>query len=120
MDRTHFVPVKDRLGNEVVIDLYRLGEFLEVDFRNKEEGACVRISFLYEGNSAELGIVDLRCSGVLRMVLPEFKPRAFATEIELEDVQSHQIEGARFSLKDHGMSTFEIICRDVDFSIQGL
>lgn len=61
--------------------------------------------------------ITIRCSNVMRLVLPELGPAFYLGEIEVEDISKDQIEGVRYKLKDFGESQFEILCGNIDISL---
>lgn len=75
------------------------------------------IAVYHDPHRRSVSGVRTRCSGVKRLRLPELGASFVLTEIEVEDVSTHQLEGVRFSLKDFGGSDFEVLCGNIELTI---
>jgi hypothetical protein len=74
------------------------------------------IAVYHDSDRDSISTVRVRCSDVKQLKLPELGAAFFLTEIELEDISIHQLEGVRYRLKDFGESQFEVLCGKIELT----
>ena len=81
-----------------------------------KDSHTAEIVFHYSGSTEADHLVSFRFNGIRRLQLPDFTPKGFVSEIEIEDASSAQMEGIRFHLRAYGTNDFEIFARDMELS----
>lgn len=104
------------LSQEPYLDLHRVGSVCEAHVRWTEcEGKananmCVKVTYDGDNGKYHLGLM---LSGVISAALPRLTSQLFLPELELENIQSSQLEGAMYRLASHTNHSVEILCREV-------
>jgi len=62
--------------------------------------------------------VQIRCSGVKRLKLPELGGAFWLNEIEIEDIAADQLEDVRYRIKDFGGTSFEVLCAAIELALE--
>lgn len=62
--------------------------------------------------------IQIRCSGVKQLRLPDLGSSFWLSEVEVEDIAADQIEDARYRIKDFGGTSFEAVCADIELAIE--
>jgi hypothetical protein len=128
--RSHFLKELPIAGKEAILE-----EIPEFDFYNVRR--VVKITWVDE-NSAEahrtiinvtldatyddrktriVSPIEIRCSGVKQMKLPDLGSPFWPSEIEIEEITHEQNENVRFRVKDFGGTSFEVLCAGIELAI---
>lgn len=98
-------------------DFYSLNLVLGLSVRRESGGGIIDtykvvLEMLYESVHSAFEVV-LGFTGVRCLKIPEVCGSFYLSEIEIDDVSSDQLEGVKYSLKDHGGTGFEILAQGV-------
>jgi hypothetical protein len=125
--RTHFLAQLPLGGRDAVLqafpdfdfyNLSRVTRFIVEWGKHNEALADCCLAALYTDTSISAPIeVTLCFQDVRHASLPDFSPLFFLTELEIEDVSSHQLEGVRFRTKNFGSTAFEVLSGDISIEI---
>jgi hypothetical protein len=62
--------------------------------------------------------IQLQCSGVKQLRLPDLGTALWLSEIEIEDIACEQIEDVRYRIKDFGGTSFDALCAGIELAIE--
>jgi hypothetical protein len=105
------------LGPEPNFDLYRVRKIraLEITFEsfdNLNDEPCLLATMEYEGEKHSY-LLDMTCTGIRELLLPEMRPLLWVPELEIEDLRGTMVEGVRYELVSHGDRSFRCLCKDI-------
>ncbi|HUS33835.1 MAG TPA: hypothetical protein VM680_00645 [Verrucomicrobiae bacterium] len=121
--RTQYLQKLDLPGREKALSLfptfnfYNLSRITGLRWTADAEGSNTELiaTIEYEDDSARKALVTLRFEGVALAILPTFRPNAFLSELEIEDVRERQLERVRYIAKDFD-EVFEIHCHAIEIT----
>jgi hypothetical protein len=97
------------------LDLYGLGRVTEIVVRETDlDVANLEITAVYGGSDVAECRIRLRFIDIRTATLPALRPTFYLTELEIEDILSHQIEGVRYRAVCHGPERFEVLARGLE------
>jgi hypothetical protein len=98
-------------------NFYNLSRITGLHWTADPEGGNGQLTAIIEyEDTARKALVTLRFEGVARANLPDFRPNAFLSELEIEDVRESQLEGIRYIARDFFDGDFEIHCRTIEIT----
>ena len=126
--RTHFISELTLPGKALVsalkdFDFYKLSRVDEVVYRRqpdptKPESYSLELTARYDDAAKGHFTVTLRFVEVRLLILPEFSPTCYLSQIEIEDVTKNEdderIEGVKYRTRGHGAATFEVQSLDIE------
>jgi hypothetical protein len=93
-------------------DLYRLRSVRRLHlFQGSVGSEDYTLEVEAEYGDMREGAVMLEFGGLKTAIVPPMMPSFSFGELEVDDVSHEQLEGVRFRVKDHGMTSFEVLCR---------
>ena len=123
--RSHRLENLPLLGREAVLevipnfDFYLMGLVERISLAPADESAeryVFNLTAKYSSGEQEQ-LVSLRFLGAQRVRLPELAPSFWLSELEIEDISSHQMENIRFRAKSFGMADFEVLCQNIEVAL---
>jgi hypothetical protein len=127
--RTHFLKDIPIEGRETILDslpdfdFYNLRRVTHLGWTAEDDDSSGRANVYftlvatYQSLRPGLYAIQLRCSDVKKVKLPELGTAFSLSEVEVEDVSTHQLEGVKFRFRDFGPSHLEILCGGIQLSM---
>jgi hypothetical protein len=128
--RSHFLKDLPIVGKEAVLkhipefDFYNVRRVIKItwiDEHNAEADRTninVTLAATYDDEKTRtVSPIQLRCSGVKQLRLPDLGTAFWLSEIEIEDIAREQIEDVRYRIKDFGGTSFEALCAGIELAI---
>ena len=128
--RSHFLkdlPIagKGALLEEIPeFDFYHVRRVIKVTWVDQSDaeadraGIRVTLDATYDdGKTGMASVIEIRCSGVKQVKLPDLGSAFWPSEIEVEEVALEQNENVRFRVKDYAGTSFELLCAGIEVVI---
>ena len=128
--RSHFLRDLPIDGKEAVLeeipefdfyDVRRVNKITWVDQNSAEADRAsinMTLDVTYDdGKSGMVSPVQIRCSGVKQVKLPDLGSAFWPSEIEVEEITHEQNENVRFRVRDFGGTSFELLCAGIEVAI---
>ena len=128
--RSHLLKDLPIAGKEAVLDeipefdFYDVRRVIKVTWVDQSNAAPdhatinVTLDATYDdGKTGVVSLVQIRCSGVKQVKLPDLESGFWPSEIEVEEITHEQNENVRFRVKDFGGTSFELLCAGIEVAM---
>lgn len=129
--RSHFLKDLPIAGKEAVLkqipefDFYNVRRVIKISWidRHGGEADCTNINITFaatydDEKTRTVLPIQLQCSGVKQLRLPDLGTALWLSEIEIEDIACEQIEDVRYRIKDFGGTSFDALCAGIELAIE--